>query len=320
MKHKALFLTLIVLLLAIPLGVGAKTVYPDIIPLANGLTPEGITLGTGNTFYHGTITGGAIFRGSLRTGEVEPLVPPDPSRLAVGLAFDRRTNLLYVSGGFLGSARVYDVSDGSEVAFIQLAAPFDSWINDAVVTRDAVYFTDSFLAMLYRLPLDSGGRLPDPIQFEPIPLTGDYVLLPQPGLPDYIINANGIVATPEAEWLMVVHTAVGDLYRVDPQTGYAMKVDLGDEDVLFGDGLVLRGHTLYVVQNFLNQIRVVELDPEFASGTVVEDLTSDAFRIPTTAVIHNNALYAVNARFDEIDPLAPPPGAEFEIVRVDINQ
>jgi hypothetical protein len=51
----------------------------------------------------------------------------------------------------------------------------------------------------------------------------------------------------------------------------------------------------------------------------VEDLTSDAFRVPATAAIFGNALYAVNARFDEIDPFNVPPDAEFEAVRVEIN-
>lgn len=320
MKRKVLFSILIFLLLALPLAAGARAVYPDVIPLADGRTPEGIALGTGNTFYHGTITGGAIYRGDLRSGAVEPLVAPDPDRAALGLAFDRRTNLLYVSGGLFGTARVYDASDGSEMASLQLADPFTSWINDAVVTRDAVYFTDSFQANIYRLPLDAGGKLPDPVQAETIPLSGDFTLLPQPAPPGAVFNANGIVATPDGQWLLIVHTALGELYRVNPQTGYATEVDLGGDDVANGDGLVLRGHTLYVVQNLSNQIRVVELDPQYAAGTVVEDLSSDDFRIPTTAVIHNNALYAVNARFDEIDPFNPPIDAEFEVVRVPINR
>ena len=51
----------------------------------------------------------------------------------------------------------------------------------------------------------------------------------------------------------------------------------------------------------------------------MEDLTSDYFRVPTTAAIFGNALYAVNARFNEIDPFNVPPDADFEAVRVEIN-
>lgn len=317
MRRTILFLTLAGLLLALPLAAAARDVYPEVIPLETGFAPEGITEGVGNTFYYGALNGGAIFRGSYRTGEIEPLVDPDPNRIAVGMSFDRRSNLLYVAGGFGGTAYIYDGSDGNDVAMIQLADPFVSWINDATVTKDAVYFTDSFKAMMYRVPLVDKGELPDPPQVQTIPLGGDFVLLPQDP-PNFVINANGIVATPDARWLVIVNSDVGALYRVDPLTGYATEIDLGGVDVLTGDGLVLRGHTLYVVQNFLNQIRVIELDPGFATGRYIEDLTSDAFRVPTTAAIFGNALYAVNARFDEIDPFAPGD-AEFEAVRVEIN-
>jgi hypothetical protein len=318
MKHRILFFLLAVVLISLPMAAAARDVYPEVIPLEDGFAPEGITEGTGNTFYYGVLNGGAIFRGNYRTGVYEPLVGPNPSRIAVGMSYDQRTGLLYVAGGFGGTAHVYDVGDGTEVATIQLATPFASWINDVYITEDAVYFTDSFQKQFYRIPLDANGWLPDSPQVQAIPLGGDFVLVPQQP-PEFIINANGIVATPDGRWLLIVSSALGIVYRVNPQTGYATAIDLGVADAAYGDGLVLRGHTLYVVQNFLNQIRVIELDPDFASGTYVEDLTSDYFRVPTTAAIFGNALYAVNARFDQIDPFNVPPDAEFEAVRVEIN-
>ncbi|HSG17952.1 MAG TPA: hypothetical protein VLE70_16760 [Anaerolineae bacterium] len=318
MKRIILFLILAGLLLALPLAAAARDVYPEVIPLETGFAPEGITAGVGNTFYYGAINGGAIFRGDYRTGDYEMLVDPVPGRLALGMSHDRRSNFLYVSGGLDGAAYVYDGDDGSLVATIQLTEPFAGLVNDATVTKDAVYFTDSFQPQFYRVALGEDGALGNPPQVDTIVFGGDFVLLP-PNLPELVINANGIVATPDARWLVMVHTDLGVLYRVDPSTGYAMEIDLDGIDVLTGDGLVMRGHTLYVVQNFLNQIRVIELAPDFASGHYVEDLTSDAFRVPATAAIFGNALYAVNARFDEIDPFNVPPDAEFEAVRVEIN-
>jgi hypothetical protein len=64
---------------------------------------------------------------------------------------------------------------------------------------------------------------------EAIPLSGEYTLVPQLTTPDFIINANGIVATPNNSWLLIIHSTLGKLYRVDPQTGYAMEVYLGGE-------------------------------------------------------------------------------------------
>lgn len=320
MRRTILFLTLAAVLLALPVAVAARAVYPEVIPLKEGLVPEGITEGTGHTFYYGTLNGGAIFRGDYRSGDIEMLVGPDPTRVAVGLSFDQRSNLLYVGSAFAGVAYVFDVTDGSEVATIQLTDPFTGFINEATVARDAVYFTDSFQAVIYRVPLAADGSLPNPAEVEEIPLGGDFVLVPQPPPPDFIVNSNGIVPTPDNRWLLLVNSALGTLYRVDPGTGYATEIDLGGADVMSGDGLVLRGHTLYVVQNFLNKIGVVELDGDYASGRYVEELTSDAFRIPTTAAIFGNALYAVNARFDEFDPFNAPADAEFEAVRVEINR
>jgi hypothetical protein len=77
------------------------------------------------------------------------------------MSFDQRSGLLYVAGGFGSTARAFDGGDGAEMATIRLAAPFASWINDAFVTKDAGYFTDSFQANIYRLSLDAEGWLPD---------------------------------------------------------------------------------------------------------------------------------------------------------------
>lgn len=320
MRRKIPILTLSTILLILPFAAAATYVYPEVIALEEGFAPEGITEGIGNTFYYGAINGGAIFRGDYRTGEIETLVDPNPNRNAAGLSYDTRSNLLYVAGGFTGTAYVYDGIDGSEVTTIQLTTPFAGLVNDVAVTRNAVFFTDSFQAKIYRVGLGSGGVLPIPPQVEEIPLSGDFVLEPQPPPPDFIANANGIVATPDDRWLIIVSSQRGELYRVNPQTGNATLIDLGEADVLFGDGLVLSGHTLYVVQNFTNQIGVVELDPGLTTGTYIKELTHDTFRFPTTAALFGDALYAVNLRFGEIDPFNVPPDAEFEAVRVEINQ
>jgi hypothetical protein len=79
-----------------------------------------------------------------------------------------------------------------------------------------------------------------------------------------------------------------------------------------GDGILLHDKTVYVVQNFLNQIAVVQLEPDFGSGTVVHTISDANFRIPTTIAKLGDALYAVNARFDA----TPEPGTEYEVVQV----
>jgi hypothetical protein len=104
----------------------------------------------------------------------------------------------------------------------------------------------------------------------------------------------------------------GLLYNVDPNTGVATLIDLGGERLQNGDGILLEGKTLYVVQNRLNVIAVIRLDPDLTSGTVVDRITNPAFDVPTTIARFGNALYAVNARFTT----PPTPDTTYNVVRV----
>jgi hypothetical protein len=133
-----------------------------------------------------------------------------------------------------------------------------------------------------------------------------------------MINANGIVATPDGSTLIVVNYVLGLLYTVDPTTGFATEIDLGGFSVGSGDGLVLRGQTLYVVQNLANAIAVFTLNPDLSAATFTGYLTDDDLRIPSTADAFGPWLYAVNARFDVCHPATcDPTGLDFDIVRVD---
>lgn len=304
--------TILAALLAISASNVAAEAYPEVLPLPDGFQPEGIAAGYGNTFYTGELVGGTILAGDLSTGEFEVLVG-HTDRTALGMAFDQRSGLLFVSGGFLGNAYVYDGTTGEDAAVYQLTAPGISFVNDVVITRTAAYFTDSFQQQIYRLPLGPRGDLPDAADVETIPLSGDFQFIPSE------FNANGIVASQDGSWLIVVNSNVGELYRVDPASGVASLIDLGGGSVASGDGLVLQGSNLYVVQNFLNQIAVVDLDQKLSSGTITGYLTSDFFRIPTTAAAFGDALYAVNARFDVFPPGGAPPTATFEAVRVETH-
>jgi sugar lactone lactonase YvrE len=300
------FLVIILIVFGLSMMAAAPAqAFPDVIPLPNGFQPEGIDVGKGSTFYVGSIPTGAIYRGDLRTGEGEILVPAQEGRAAIGLKYDERTGLLFVAGGPTGFAYVYNGETGENVAEIQLTTG-DRFINDVVITRDAAYFTNSSQPVLYRVPLENKGELPDVPTAEEIPLTGDYVFTPG------AFNANGIAATPNGNTLIIVNSVDGALYTVDPTTGVATRIDLGGEAVPNGDGILLQGRTLYVVQNQLNQIAVVELSADLTEGEIVDTITSPAFRVPTTIARFGSSLYAVNARFGT----PPTPETEYEVVRV----
>ena len=291
--------------------------FPETIPLPDGFQPEGITLGNGQTAYVGSLASGSIYAVDLRTGAGSMLVQGWPGSLfAVGLDFDARSGYLFVAGGLTGDGRVYYTNTGELIAQLPFSAPLMSWINDVVVTRDAAYFTNSFAPEIYKVPLTSMGAPSGVV--ESLPLTGDWdnAFPTTPG--EMVINANGIVATADNGTLIVVNYALGRLYTVDPDTGFATEIDLGGVEVPFGDGLVLRGKTLYVVQNFVNAIAVFTLSPDYSAATFTGFLTDADFRIPSTADLFGPWLYAVNARFDVCFPgLCDPTGLDFDIVRVD---
>jgi hypothetical protein len=287
-------------------------VFPDLIPLPVGIQPagfqpEGIAAGDGNTAYVGSIATGGIYQIDLRSGQGQFLVPPEIGRVAIGLAFDRRTGYLYVSGGPSGKAFVYDTKTGKSLAEVTLASSSTTFVNDAVVAGDAVFFTESFQPVIYRMTLNKDGSLPVPLQVDTLSLGSGYDFVPGG------FNANGIDATPDAKQVVIVNSTTGALYLVDPQSGAATPIDLGGDTVTLGDGILLDGKTLYVVRNQANEIAVVDLSPDLSSGKVRPDrISSPDFDIPTTLAEFGNSLYAVNARFST----SPTPDTEYQVVRV----
>lgn len=301
--HRTSYVLLLVALSLTMIGATPAAEFQETIPLPPGFQPEGIAAGTGTTFYVGSISTGAVFRGDIQTGEGEILVSGQKGRSAIGLKFDERTGLLFVAGGPTGFAYIYDAETGDEVAAIELETR-PSFINDVVITEDAAYFTNSFQRFVYKVPLGENGKLPEMPTAEAIRLRGEYKFMPGE------FNANGIAATRDERWLVIVNTSEGALYRVDPKTGMATRIDLKKGNVQNGDGLLLQGENLYVMQNFLNQISVVEVNERLTHGEIERVITSELFRIPTTIARFGDVLCVVNARFD----VEAAPDTEYEVV------
>jgi streptogramin lyase len=277
--------------------------FPDVIPLPDGWRPEGIEAGRQHTLYVGSIPMGAVRQIDAKTGESFTLVQPTAGRSATGLEYDKKDERLFVSGGGTGAAYVYDAGTGAPIADYLLTPTLPRFINDNVLTKDAVYFTDSMRPWFYRLPLGNHGELPAASDVETIPLGGDYVH--QPGF-----NLNGIVATPNGKALIAVQSSTASLFKIDPDTGHADRIELTGGDATAGDGLLLEGETLYVVQNQLNRVAVVHLGPDLTTGTVLGHLTHSAFAVPTTIDKLNGRLYLPNAKFG----IPSPDTAPYEVV------
>jgi sugar lactone lactonase YvrE len=286
--------------LAMPAAAGQ---YPETIPLPNGWQPEGIATGAGNEFFAGSRATGAIFRGNLKTGEGAVFLPPDGGA-ALGMKVDRRRDHLFVAGGPTGLAKIYDTNTARLLRSFALGA--GPWfINDVTLTRRAAYFTDSVNPRLGVVKLGRHGRVP--ATAKTLPLTGDLEYDTNPNT----FELNGIAAAGHGR-LITVQSRNGKLFLVNARSGRTKEIDLGGGSVPNGDGLLLTGHTLYVVQNRDNKIAVIHLRPGMRRGEIKRYLTDSDFDVPTTIAAKGGFLWAVNARFTT----PATPDTTYDVVRV----
>jgi sugar lactone lactonase YvrE len=271
---------------------------PTNVALPDGFHPEGIT-SAGNTLFVAEFDNGSVLKVDARTGKSTVLVPPIAGRQGLGIKLDKRTNLLFVAGGATGHAYVYDASTGAPVADYTLSSG-TTFINDLLITPDAVFFTDSFQPVLYELPLGKHGKLPPAGASRTIALAGDFTQVPD------TFNLNGIEQVDGCGDLIVINSATGKLFRVDPTTGFASAIDLGGGSLVNGDGLVFHGGRLWVIENFSSAVVAVKLSHDARRGKIVETITSPKFDILATGTFVGDTLFVTNARFNTpVTPTTP---------------
>jgi sugar lactone lactonase YvrE len=287
MRLASVLLSALLVLVGVPTAAHAAhpAPFPDVIALPNGFPPEGIAINSKAQAFFGSRTTGAIYRADLRTGTGR-IINEGPGTPSLGMKIDGRGRL-FVAGGSGADARVLSTRTGEVLASYTLTTS-TAFINDVVLTRGAAWFTDSTNPFLYKVAIGRGGALA--AESVALPLTGDIVY-------GTGINANGISETPDGRGLLVMQSSTATLFRVDPATGVATAVDLGGEALTNGDGLLLNGRTLYVVQNRLNQVAVIKLNRAGTAGEIVNRLTDADFDVPTTVAAFGNRLYLPNARF-----------------------
>ena len=282
---------------------------PDVIALPTGFQPEGITTSKRHTFFVGSRDNGAIYRGNLRTGERAILVPganpsvPNDDRAATGLKVDRR-NRLFVSGADSHVIRVYDASTGAEIRNYPVAG--SGFINDVIITRQGAYFTDSANPRLYFIPFGEKGALGE---LETITVGGDFAQTAG-------FNLNGIEQAKGGKTLILIKSSTGELFTADavtsgPTAATKVPVSGGDGEIDEGDGIMLKGRKLYVVENQDDRVTVVRLRRDLSEGRIVREIDSDLFVVPTTIARSGGRNYVVNAKFNR-----PNPDNSFEVVKV----
>jgi hypothetical protein len=269
---------------AAPASAHPATPAPTTIQLADGFQPEGIAIGAAPYAYFGSRVDGDIYRVSLRTGAGK-IISQGPGTQSLGLKLDRRGRL-FVSGGSGGDARVLDAATGRVLKSYRLQT-VPAFINDVTLTGGAAWYTDSTNPVLFKLPLGRHGGLP--AQAVRVPLSGDIVYTTGN-------NANGIAPSPDGRALIIVQSNTGKLFRTT-YGGRTTQIDLAGEAVPNGDGIWLRGHTLYVVQNQLNVVAKIALNGSGTRGRVLSRTTDPRFDVPTTIAEYGKRFYLPNARF-----------------------
>jgi sugar lactone lactonase YvrE len=264
------------------------TTFPTRIELPAGFQPEGIAIASG-TAYFGSRADGDIYAADLMTGEGKVL-SEGPGTGSLGMKVDNRGRL-FVAGAAGGNGRVIDTHTGDVLASYTFATSAPTFVNDVIVSEDAAWFTDSQKSVFHKVPLGRHGELPAQSAVQTIAYSGDYQHVAG------VNNANGIALTPDGLGLIIVQSATGFLFRVDGRTGATQRIDIGEIVMTNGDGLLVIGTTLYVVQNRLNKIAVLSINPSGTKGQLVREITSPDFDVPTTAAAFGSRLYLPNARF-----------------------
>jgi sugar lactone lactonase YvrE len=297
-----------ILLLAMPIisaSAGEKP-FPRVIDVLDNSWPEGFAIGKGHTAYNGSVDG-SIYKVDLRSGEGEILVEPEPGFdpyfdcFKLGMRVDPRTNYLFVAGCVNGDAYVIDADSGVTVERYQLGPDgFFALPNDVTITNDGAYFTDSYLPLIYKLPLASNGGIPDSSDdITEILLPDEFILDPAN---DPCCGANGIVSTPDGKTLIIGHSNLAALYRVDPATGDVDEIQVDPPLSGFLDGLVLKGRTLYIMTPGPQEgVFVVELDKSMLSGEFVGTITDPNMNGVASGALFGKSLYVNNAHYDSFD-------------------
>ncbi len=166
--------------------------------------------------------------------------PPTAGNNGRGIDVDR-AGRVYVAGGPAAEVRVFD-RRGDLLAELPTGAT-GSFLNDVWVGPDgAAYVTDSSLPVIWRVSERRGQWRIE--RWLDVSGTITYT----PALTDF--DLGGIVSTADGRFLLTTQGTTGQLWRIDLRTRRIAEVDLGGVRLTNADGIVLRGRTLWVVQNF----------------------------------------------------------------------
>ncbi len=313
------------LISALMLTVGAAQPEPNsyVLP-GDAVFPEGVTVDeSANTFYVGSTTDGTLFTGNIDTGKVS-VFAESTQPTAIGMALN--AGRLVVAGGDSGNVYVYNAQTGELLETLNTPETDSTFLNDVAFTPSGdAFVTDSQRPVLFKIPGTSGmsgnaaggvgtggagegAGIEAWLEFSGTPLT--Y----QEGF-----NLNGIASTSDGQYLIVVQSNTGKLFRINIKTKEVTEIDLGGDTLMAGDGILLDGQTLFVTRNSAGLIVPVTLADDYSSGTLGEGFGDPSFIYPTTIAKAGDTLLVVNSQFNNRGE-GVSPELPFTVSRVAIPQ
>lgn len=258
-----------------------------------GIFPEGIAVHepSGTFFVSGAGSGG-IYQVDIETGEAAVFLEPGIREAFTTIGLAVSGGQLWVAGGNSGQVLVYDIDSGERLGLYSTPEADARFLNDVVVTeRGDAFITDSNRPVLWRVAAGNVVQAPEGEAEDWLSFTGTPF--------EYVegFNANGIVASDDGLTLIVVAANTGTLYKIDVESKEVTSIDLAGETVPGGDGLVLDGQTLYVVQNGADQVSVITLSDDFTSGSVERVIEDERLTDSATAALVGTNLLITNAQF-----------------------
>jgi len=325
-KNIALFFTLII----VAINVSCKT---NDIPLADEYQlssqdsqPEGVTFDPiDRAFYAGSLNGSTITRVDADgTESVFFALESDVS--FSGMKVDARNRRLWVCASFrdpaiplgeegslytemwifslVSGGKTHDIKKYSLPAIVPNAR-----CNDFNLDENGIgYLPDSQQPNIYRIDPDE--------DIGTLYVENDPILDPESTLSDalrfFVPGSNGVVITPDANYLLIANTPANTLFRVslsDPAD--IIEVTLRGDDFTFPDGLVMFNQTLYAVSS--DKIHQVTFTgTSFDEGTVQ---SIDSIGGTTTGTLAEDQLYVIKSLKTPEDDTDFP----FKIVKVDFS-
>lgn len=287
-------------------GQGHKTQPANTIVLpGDAVFPEGIAT-RGHYIYSGSSADGTIFKARRGSKEAKILSAGTAERTsAIGMKVDKKGHLL-VAGGATGIVWVIDRFTGATLGSFKDNGAYtpggSTFLNDIAIARNGdAYVTDSFRAVIYRIP---AAALAAPVLNAPLEawlLLDGTPIVYQAGF-----NLNGIVARGNST-LLVVQSNTGKLFKVKIATKTVSEVTVVGTTLTGGDGMILDDNKLYVVHEGKVDVLKVKAGMKKAAK-LRKTITDPTFDSPTTAALFKGRLYVVNSQFGKrsAGTAAPP--------------